>query len=232
MQLERLILSEIDGKTHWRVFSLLHPAGAPPAVQALTPNPRSKGRFALISGHIGMLYVGSSRCAALWEAVLARASILHGGGVYVLPRLLADNAIAQLERTDDPAPACLDLRSPQRYLVASANSPCDTAIEALLTTPIYTLTHVAAAQAQRSFNGDGLTLPSIVYPSRRVASDWAVVCYHPPIQGSAWTCTEPTIRLDTPDGRALIDRELRPHGFHLVGDPVEDPDATPPDGEE
>lgn len=232
MQLDVIDTQSLEGERHWRVFSTLHPPERSPAEQALAPNPVSTGRFARVGCGVGNLYVGSSIAAALWEAVLARAAVYSNGGVYPLPRQLAAKALAQLDRSPERAPDVLDLRTPHRYRVVTADGPNDRVVSSMLNTIDYARTHRAAASYCTQFNDAGLDLNGVVYPSRRVNRDWAVVLYHPPVGAPVWVCSEPTIRLDDAAGFALMDRELRRDGFFLIGDPVYDPEATPPEGEE
>jgi hypothetical protein len=215
--LERIHFETMPEASYAHVFSTEHPAGAPLDAQAVAFNPQSPGRLARVGGKVGMFYAGTTAIAALFETVLAKASVFADGGVYVHPKFLANKAIARVRLLE--ALPVLDLRQPRRRKLMDVDQPLDQAWSETLITADYPRTHLIAEALSTQLETDGYTLAGLAWSSRRVQSDTVYLLYDPPCAGAQWEASD-FVSLSADEGDDFIDSVLQAHGMYWLGDPM------------
>ena len=209
-RLHHLQFTDLIEREYWHIF---HQDFGP-----LVPHPASLARLALVHdrppGTVvrAAFFLAWTAAGAIWETGL-RGIPGDETEVELDPGWLATHYLARLRLMRRLPIIALD--HPLRRMIIDIDSPEDQRWHGHLTTHRYRRTHFAAAAVDAQCREAGQILPGFQWYSRQLQGDRVGVLYPPVFDPADWEVTE-VIRLDTPEGRALIARALAAGGYTVA----------------
>lgn len=222
--LHRIAFRLLAAGVYWHVYGLDY--------GALSPNPASTSRFALVDGRPPSVkvrptfYIGWTPDVALWESILRHVMPLDGA-VSLLPAWTQGRGLARIRLKRDLEVIALD--HPARREVIDYGSPEDQRWHGHLTTDVYRRTHFAAAALDAQCRAAGRPLPGVRWHSRQLQADLVAVLYSPTFDPNDWVVEE-KFELDSDIGKRAIIAALGRANMHLCSE-LGGTDGVPPAGE-